>query len=670
MTAPSDAPRLAIIIPVYGHPILVTEALESALAQEAPFGIHIVVINDGCPQPETHTVLTAYAHAYPDRLTYLRQPNGGLSAARNAGIAYVLSHLPQVEALFMLDADNRLRPRAMAQAMAALQAHPQAGWVYPSIDMFGIMARCDYGGPYSRLIHSQMNICEAGSLIRRDVFKAGVMFDETFTLGFEDWHFFLSAGDAGFHGINLENFGFFYRKRPESMLSNADKSREFLLGQIRQSHRDLYHPAYQLALEHHEAPRYALWLQDTAQVRLVTDPAHPGEQLSPEAYIRLYWASKTSPMQVSVPPYLLVTTEAVLKTLGEMGLLHGLIWQLECAAPELDDVAFATVTAPARETDLQMMEMPRNMASRLRDKAIIWLIGTNALARTVDGQDGSKESRDAFSEPAVCSLRMHMPPALPHLEPDSMLEALRSAPWQSAGQEKWRWRQSSIGWRGREHQIVRAAVNPRTQACPVLPRLPAKAGSSQIGVLLPGDDQVPPTCMPLLRALQPKRALGAQLHLVALSDNINITRLGHELGAESLFDTISLLGAAGFEGQNPGKLHFDALPLPGAPPALDAKALALLYGMNEIHVLALPESIPSAARLTGTLRRWGVQVTLHVPDTDSDAPGVALISAYEHAFHRIYTSNSELRMALLLQGIPRSKLTNAMLSEGLSGAMR
>ncbi len=32
--------------------------------------------------------------------------------------------------------------------------------------------------PYSQLIHTAMNICEAGSLVRRRVFESGVLFDD------------------------------------------------------------------------------------------------------------------------------------------------------------------------------------------------------------------------------------------------------------------------------------------------------------------------------------------------------------------------------------------------------------------------------------------------------------------------------------------------------------
>ena len=136
--ASATAPRLAVVVPIFRHSVLLTEAIDSVLDQVADFSIAVVLVNDGCPHHETDQVCRDYALAYPDRITYLRKPNGGLSDARNYGIRHALGQWPDLQAIYMLDADNRLRPHAMANAMAALDAHPEAGWIYPNIDMFGL----------------------------------------------------------------------------------------------------------------------------------------------------------------------------------------------------------------------------------------------------------------------------------------------------------------------------------------------------------------------------------------------------------------------------------------------------------------------------------------------------------------------------------------------------
>lgn len=643
----SDAPRLAIVIPVYGHPMLVTEALCAALAQKAEFGIHIVAVNDGCPQEETHLVLSAFALAHPGRVTCLTRPNGGLSAARNAGIAHVLAHLPSVEAVFMLDADNRLRPQAMARAMAQLEAHPEAGWVYPSIDMFGIPARCDYGGPYARLIHSEMNVSEAGSLIRRAVFEAGVLFDETFRQGFEDWHFFLSAGDAGFAGVNLEDFGFFYRKRPESMLANADRHRDALVAQVRRAHSDLYRPATQLRLEHDEAPRYALWDSARDAVRLVTDPERAGPVLSRADYARAFWHSRTAPAQARVPPFLVVADAALLQRLSDTGTVHWALWQLEVATGE--GMARARLTAPPRAGEIACLP-----AGSEAGRAALWTLSAEAVATLLAEASPVDPEAPGDAGPACTALALRMdpppgPPAAAAAEAPthdatealrSALDVLHASPYHGAGQRRWGWRQPSIGWRGKEHRILRKTFGGQ----PPLPRVPGPA--REIGLITEDVDAT--GLQGALEALQGARAQGGRLTLFVLRD-----RTGPGLHAlRDRFDAIALLGAAGFSGERQAVSQFHAIHLSAPTRAiLDDQALALMAGLDEVHVLASP----GADRLMGALRRQGIATALHLPDTASDT-ALTLALAYEHAYDRIILADAGALTRMRALGLPEAKL--------------
>ncbi len=75
---PRFSPKVAVIIPAYKHSVLLAEAIESALAQQAPFEIAVLVIDDGCPFPETGEIGRTYAMAHSN-VFYLRKANGGLS---------------------------------------------------------------------------------------------------------------------------------------------------------------------------------------------------------------------------------------------------------------------------------------------------------------------------------------------------------------------------------------------------------------------------------------------------------------------------------------------------------------------------------------------------------------------------------------------------------------
>lgn len=634
-------PRVALVIPAHGHAMLLPEAVRSALAQEAPFEIHTVIVNDGCPDPELHRVATALTRAHPGRLSYLRKANGGLSSARNAGIAHVLAHLPSVEALFMLDADNRLRPNAMARAMARLDRHPEAGWVYPSIDMFGIRARCDYGGPYARLIHAQMNVTEAGSLIRRAVFEAGVMFDETYLQGLEDWHFFLSAGDAGFRGVNEPEFGFFYRKRPESMLADADRDVASLFDRLRRDHPDLYRPRLQIGLEHDEAPRYALLSE--GRLRLVTDPDHPGEEISQEGFVARYWRARTSPMQSRVPPFVVALGPGVEALLRRAGLLHMALWRLERAAMA-DEASYLTL-APARRAGSVGIDLEAADGATRRGTAAAWMIGAQVLRDLLAAPEPAAPHRaDPQDLPArgpALRADLDTGPGMA-AGPDlaRLVAALHAAPVRQAGQRRWGWRQPSIGWRGKEHRLLRRGFDDQ----PVFPR---RASGDRREIALLTDRADGPAARAALAHLAPRRAAGARLHLAVPGDETGAFPAGD-------IDGLMLFAEESLAARDPQNRHFENVPLlTQSGPGLLSAATAMLFWLDAVHVA----DCPAAHALAGPLRRLGVETVLHLQPQGPHAADDALTRAlaYEHAYARLVVP-AGLADYLHGRGVRRAKL--------------
>ncbi|NOG49986.1 MAG: glycosyltransferase [Chloroflexi bacterium] len=76
-------PRVSIVIPAYNARRTIVDAVDSCLAQTfADF--EIIVIDDGSTDDTAEWLTEHYPHE--PRLRIIRQPNGGVSAARNAGI--------------------------------------------------------------------------------------------------------------------------------------------------------------------------------------------------------------------------------------------------------------------------------------------------------------------------------------------------------------------------------------------------------------------------------------------------------------------------------------------------------------------------------------------------------------------------------------------------------
>ncbi len=219
-----------------------TEAVESALAQQADFDIAIIIVDDGCPFPKRKSSAPPMRRPMPTSFMSA-SPMAASALARNYGVDFAFDLFPGIEAIYFLDADNRITPPAMQDVFDFLKSRPEIDWVYPNIDKFGIGWNGSYQAPYSRLLHMTFdNICEAGSMVSRRVFDAGIRFDETMKAGFEDWEFWLQCISHDFVGANYPFFGFDYRQRAESMLRDSHRTKAAIMAYIREKHKKLFMP--------------------------------------------------------------------------------------------------------------------------------------------------------------------------------------------------------------------------------------------------------------------------------------------------------------------------------------------------------------------------------------------------------------------------------------------
>jgi len=327
IAAPSDRNvDVAVIIPTFRHSVFLVDAAISALSQETAFEIRIVIVDDGCPHEDTRRTAASLAAAHPERIDYIRRRNGGLSAARNSGVNYALARWPTLRAIYFLDADNTIEPKAIDRAFRRLISNPTVGWVYPSIKMFGYdINYYDYTGPYSILLHLKANISEAASLVSRSVFDKGCRFDEQMRQGYEDWEFWMQCIAAGFIGQHQPDFGLRYRKRPESMLSASKRVHESIMQYIYKKHADLFNAKF---LQSARAP--------TVSVFLNTGVVHNGYRLdetlettSTDLALQKFVRALHEPYLNACPQMLAATSAEFLDVLHTFRLGAYLTWWLE-----------------------------------------------------------------------------------------------------------------------------------------------------------------------------------------------------------------------------------------------------------------------------------------------------------------------------------------------------
>jgi glycosyltransferase involved in cell wall biosynthesis len=124
---------VSVLMPAYDAQETIVEAVCSALAQTVS-EIEVIVVDDGSRLP----VEEALGGIEDERLRILRRPlNGGVSAARNSGLA--LARAPFVA---QLDADDRWYPDHLERVLPAFE-DPAVGLAYANaelIDVEGVVA--------------------------------------------------------------------------------------------------------------------------------------------------------------------------------------------------------------------------------------------------------------------------------------------------------------------------------------------------------------------------------------------------------------------------------------------------------------------------------------------------------------------------------------------------
>ncbi|MGQ9686405.1 MAG: glycosyltransferase family 2 protein, partial [Thiobacillaceae bacterium] len=112
-----EAPSVSVVIPAYNAAWCVGRAIDSVLAQDYR-DFELIVVDDGSTD-DTAKVLAAYG----DAIHVIGKPNGGMSSARNAGIAAARG-----EFIAFLDADDWWLPGKLARQVALMQSRPELGF--------------------------------------------------------------------------------------------------------------------------------------------------------------------------------------------------------------------------------------------------------------------------------------------------------------------------------------------------------------------------------------------------------------------------------------------------------------------------------------------------------------------------------------------------------------
>jgi len=235
-----NPPKVSVVIPCYNQGAYLEEAVHSVLAQTDQ-DFEIIIVDDGSTDSGTVDFLKTFKHP---KVRSIRTDNQGLAAARNNGIreaagVYILP----------LDADDKIGPEYLADAVPILDRHRDIGIVYCEAACFGAReghwALPDFSP--EQILYQNLIFCSA--LFRRKDWETAGGYNINMVYGWEDWDFWLSLIGLGMKAYRIPKVHFYYRIRDASMIQAMDEEKRFFMRlNAVLNHQDMYRHAAEIQI--------------------------------------------------------------------------------------------------------------------------------------------------------------------------------------------------------------------------------------------------------------------------------------------------------------------------------------------------------------------------------------------------------------------------------------
>lgn len=207
-------PLISVIVPCYNQAQYLDECLQSVLDQTYE-NWECLIINDGSPDNTEEVAKKWVEKDY--RFKYFYKENGGLSSARNYGIARA-----EGTWILPLDSDDCISDNYLELAENYF-GHKYIKVIYCNAKKFGLINENLKLKEFSLKQLAIENIIFCTAFFRKADWKKANGYDENLISGYEDWEFWINILKNDGAVLKLEQFCFFYRIKVESMLMNLKK---------------------------------------------------------------------------------------------------------------------------------------------------------------------------------------------------------------------------------------------------------------------------------------------------------------------------------------------------------------------------------------------------------------------------------------------------------------
>ena len=250
---PKGEPLVSVIVPCYNLGAYLPECLDS-LQRQTFQDFETIIVDDGSTDDASLRLLDMLKD---QGWHVVRKPNGGLSSARNRGIAEARGTW-----IVPLDCDDVLHPTCLEKLVAVKRADPELAIVSTLVRYFvdDVEEVCGGWVPFGfdlNILAHRNCASNACALMDREALLAIGGYDEWLT-SYEDWDVQCSLASRGGRSAILPVFLYYYRVRPTSMMREEGMHRHYCIkAYLAQKHPRLSSdPSWTLRMQMAEADQY------------------------------------------------------------------------------------------------------------------------------------------------------------------------------------------------------------------------------------------------------------------------------------------------------------------------------------------------------------------------------------------------------------------------------
>lgn len=229
--------RISVIIPCFNQAEYLEDCIESVYDQQPH---EIIIVDDGSTDNTLEIAERYMFKQFPgieSPVRVVRQVNKGLAAARNTGIMNATG-----DWILPLDADDMLKDNTISKFTEIINQNAQQNISVfaPSFEEFGLRQGQVILGVFGLEDLKTANRLGYFSLIRRQALLEIGGYNPKMRWGFEDWDLWFDIWKRGGLIMVLQDILIKYRIRENSMITEANKHSDELIGQIKRNHPEIF----------------------------------------------------------------------------------------------------------------------------------------------------------------------------------------------------------------------------------------------------------------------------------------------------------------------------------------------------------------------------------------------------------------------------------------------